>query len=182
MRTKRLGDMLVEMHLITEEQLQQALKIQKEERERLGATLVKHGFITEAQMVDALRLQLGIDYIDLTKTDIKPEMSQYIPKALARENRMVPVSVSKDMLFLAMADPTNFMAIEQAKMVSKKNIVPMIAAGNAVDHAISTLYGNEGAAQAMAQMRAESFSSTKGAFFKLLLIYSASFLICRFCA
>ncbi len=156
MRTKRLGDMLVEMHLITEEQLQQALKIQKEERERLGATLVKHGFITEAQMVDALRLQLGIDYIDLTKTDIKPEMSQYIPKALARENRMVPVSVSKDMLFLAMADPTNFMAIEQAKMVSKKNIVPMIAAGNAVDHAISTLYGNEGAAQAMAQMRAEA--------------------------
>ena len=95
-------------------------------------------------MVDALRLQLGIDYIDLTKTDIKPEMSQYIPKALACENRMVPVSVSKDMLFLAMADPTNFMAIEQAKMVSKKNIVPMIAAGNAVDHAISTLYGNEG--------------------------------------
>ena len=156
MRTKRLGDMLVEMSLITEEQLQQALKIQKEERDRLGATLVKHGFITEAQMVDALRLQLGIDYIDLTKTDIKPEMSQYIPKALARENRMVPVSVSKDMLFLAMADPTNFMAIEQAKMVSKKNIVPMIAAGNAVDHASCTLYGNEGAAQAMAQMRAEA--------------------------
>lgn len=156
MRTKRLGDMLVEMSLITEEQLQQALKIQKEEHDRLGATLVKHGFITEAQMVDALRLQLGIDYIDLTKTDIKPEMSQYIPKALARENRMVPVSVSKDMLFLAMADPTNFMAIEQAKMVSKKNIVPMIAAGNAVDHAINTLYGNEGAAQAMAQMRAEA--------------------------
>ncbi len=156
MRTKRLGDMLVEMSLITEEQLQQALKIQKEEHDRLGATLVKHGFITEAQMVDALRLQLGIDYIDLTKTDIKPEMSQYIPKALARENRMVPVSVSKDMLFLAMTDPTNFMAIEQAKMVSKKNIVPMIAAGNAVDHAINTLYGNEGAAQAMAQMRAEA--------------------------
>ena len=49
MRTKRLGDMLVEMNLITEEQLQQALKIQKEEHDRLGATLVKHGFITEAQ-------------------------------------------------------------------------------------------------------------------------------------
>ena len=48
MRTKRLGDMLVEMNLITEEQLQQALKIQKEEHDRLGATLVKHGFITEA--------------------------------------------------------------------------------------------------------------------------------------
>lgn len=156
MRTKRLGDMLVEMNLINEEQLQQALTIQKEEHDRLGSTLVKHGFVTESQMVDALRLQLGIDYIDLTKTDIRPEMSQYIPKNLAKEHRMVPVSVSKDTLFLAMADPTNFMAIEQAKKVSRKNIVPMIAAGNAVDHAISTLYGNEGAAQAMAQMRAEA--------------------------
>lgn len=156
MRTKRLGDMLVELNLLTEEQLQEALVIQKKEHERLGTTLVDHGYITEAQMVDALRMQLGIDYIDLTKTDIAPGMSQYIPKNLARQNRMVPVSVSKDNLFLAMADPTNFMAIEEAKKASKKNIIPMIAAGNAVDHAINTLYGNEGAAQAMAQMRAEA--------------------------
>ena len=156
MRTKRLGDMLVELNLLTEQQLAEALTIQKKEHERLGTTLVDHGYITEAQMVDALRMQLGIDYIDLTKTDIAPEMSQYIPKKLAKQNRMVPVSVSKDSLFLAMADPTNFMAIEDAKKASKKNIIPMIAAGNAVDHSINTLYGNEGAAQAMAQMRAEA--------------------------
>ena len=156
MRTKRLGDMLVEMNFITEQQLNEALTIQKQEHERLGTTLVSHGFITESQMVDALRLQLGIDYIDLSKTDISPEMSQYIPKNLAKQNRMVPVSVSKDNLFLAMADPTNFLAVEDAKKASKKNIIPMIAAGNAVDHAINNLYGNEGAAQAMAQMRAEA--------------------------
>ncbi|MBE6003858.1 MAG: type II secretion system protein GspE [Lachnospiraceae bacterium] len=156
MRTKRLGDMLVELNLLTEQQLNEALAIQKKEHERLGTTLVDHGYITEAQMVDALRIQLGIDYIDLTKTDIAPEMSQYIPKNLAKQNRMVPVSLSKDSLFLAMADPTNFMAIEEAKKASKKIIIPMIAAGNAVDHAINTLYGNEGAAQAMAQMRAEA--------------------------
>ncbi|ETP71468.1 type II secretory pathway, ATPase PulE/Tfp pilus assembly pathway, ATPase PilB [Lachnospiraceae bacterium JC7] len=156
MRTKRLGDMLVELNLLTEQQLAEALTIQKQEHERLGTTLVDHGYITEAQMVDALRMQLGIDYIDLTKTDIAPEMSQYIPKNLAKQNRMVPVSMSKDSLFLAMADPTNFMAIEDAKKASKKNIIPMIAAGNAVDHSINTLYGNEGAAQAMAQMRAEA--------------------------
>ncbi len=156
MRTKRLGDMLVEMNFLTEEQLTEALALQKKEHERLGTTLVDHGYITESQMVDALRMQLGIDYIDLTKTDIAPEMSQYIPKKLAKQNRMVPVSISKDNLFLAMADPTNFMAIEDAKKASRKNIIPMIAAGNAVDHAINTLYGNEGAAQAMAQMRAEA--------------------------
>ncbi|MCR5009166.1 MAG: Flp pilus assembly complex ATPase component TadA, partial [Oribacterium sp.] len=156
MKTKRLGDMLVEMNFITDQQLNEALTIQKQEHERLGTTLVKHGFITESQMVDALRLQLGIDYIDLSKTDIAPEMSQYIPKKLAKQSRMVPVSCSKDNLFIAMADPTNFLALEDARKASKKNIIPMIAAGNAVDHAINTLYGNEGAAQAMAQMRAEA--------------------------
>ena len=156
MRTKRLGDMLVEMNLLSEEQLQDALKVQRAEKERLGTTLVTHGYITESQMVDALRMQLGIDYIDLTKTDISPEMSQYIPKTLAKKEKIIPVSVSKDTLFLAMADPTNFMALEQAQKASHKRIIPMIAATNAVEHSINTLYGNEGAAQAMAQMRAEA--------------------------
>ena len=156
MKTKRLGDMLVDSHLISEEQLQEALKLQKEQHARLGETLVNNGYVTESQIIDALRMQLGIDYIDLTKKDIAPEMSQYIPKTLAKQHRIVPVSIAKDSLYLAMADPTNFMAFEDAKKASHKNIIPLIAAGNAVDHAINTLYGNEGAAQAMAQMRAEA--------------------------
>ena len=53
--------MLVELNLLTEQQLAEALTIQKKEHERLGTTLVDHGYITEAQMVDALRMQLGID-------------------------------------------------------------------------------------------------------------------------
>lgn len=67
MRTKRLGDMLIELGLLTNDQLKQALEIQAKEKDRLGTTLVKHNFITEHQLIDALRMQLGIDYIDLTK-------------------------------------------------------------------------------------------------------------------
>ena len=156
MKIKRLGDMLVETGLITEDQLSEALRIQKEEQDRLGSTLVKHGFITEAQLVDTLSTQLGIDYIDLTKTDIAPEMSKLIPKRLAKEAKIVPVKVVKDVLYLAMADPMNFMAQEEAAATSRKRIEPMIAAQAAVDHAINVLYGNEGAAEAMAQMRAEA--------------------------
>ena len=83
MRTKRLGDMLIELGLLTNDQLKQALEFQAKEKDRLGTTLVKHNFITEHQLIDALRMQLGIDYIDLTKTDITPEMSSYVPKNLA---------------------------------------------------------------------------------------------------
>jgi len=68
----------------------------------------------------------------------------------------VPVRVSRDTLFLAMADPLNFVALEEAHDTSKKKIVPMIATRAAIDHAINVLYGNEGAAEAMAQMRAEA--------------------------
>lgn len=156
MHTKRLGDMLLEAGLITEEQLGEALKYQAQEKERLGTTLVKHNYITEKQLIDTLRIQLGIEYIDLSKVDITPEMSRYVPKNLAKKMNVVPVRVSRDQLFLAMADPLNFMAIEEAKRTSKKRIVPMIASEPAVRRAINVLYGNEGAARAMADIRAET--------------------------
>ena len=156
MRTKRLGDMFIEQGLITEEQLEEALKYQAMEKDRLGATLVKHNYITEKQLIDTLRLQLGIEYIDLTKVDITPEMSRYVPKSLAKRMNIVPVRIVKEQLYLAMADPLNFMAVEEAGRTSKKRIVPMIASEPAVKRAINILYGNEGAAQAMAEIRAET--------------------------
>ena len=156
MRTKRLGDMFIEQGLITKEQLEEALKYQAVEKDRLGATLVKHNYITEKQLIDTLRLQLGIEYIDLTKVDITPEMLRYVPKSLAKRMNIVPVRIVKDQLYLAMADPLNFMAVEEARRTSKKRIVPMIASEPAVKRAINILYGNEGAAQAMAEIRAET--------------------------
>ena len=156
MKAMRLGDMLVSLNLITEEQLQQALNDQKETHKRLGEQLIAEGYITEAQLIDTLRVQLGIDYIDLSKTDIDPTMSRYVPKALAKKSLIVPVQVAKGNLFLAMADPLNFFAIEDAQNASKLRIIPMIASSAAVEHAISVLYGNEGAAEAIAQMREEA--------------------------
>ena len=156
MKAMRLGDMLVSLNVITEEQLQQALKDQKETHKRLGEQLIAEGFITEGQLIDTLRVQLGIDYIDLSKTDIDPTMSRYVPKALAKKSQIVPVRVAKGNLFLAMADPLNFFALEDAQNSSKMRIIPMIASTAAVEHAISVLYGNEGAAEAIAQMREEA--------------------------
>lgn len=156
MKRLRLGDMLISMGLLTESQLSQALAIQKEKHKRLGEVLIDEGYITEAQLINALKVQLGIDFIDLTKTEIDPEMTKYIPKALAKEQQIVPVRVVKDSLFLAMADPLNFYAIEQAKDVSRKRIIPMLATQQAVSRAINILYENMSANEAMAQMRAEA--------------------------
>ncbi len=156
MKNKRLGDMLIQQGVISQQQLQQALAKQKEEHKRLGEVLVGDGFITESQLIETLRIQLGIDYIDLSKIDIDPSMSRLIPGHGAKKYSIVPVRTSKDTLFLAMEDPLNFMAIEYARDASGKKIIPMIATASAVTHAINVLYGNEGAAEAMQQMREEA--------------------------
>ena len=156
MRQKRLGDMLISQDLLTEEQLSEALLKQRESKERLGTVLIKEGYISETQLIEALKNQLGIDYIDLNNYNIDPEMARYIPKAFAKSAAVVPVKIVKDSLFLAMEDPLNFMAIEQAGNTSKKKIIPMIASAASVSHAIIILYENVGVAEAMAQMREES--------------------------
>lgn len=156
MKYKRLGDLLISVGLITEEQLNEALALQKNSKDRLGSVLIKNGFITEGQLIEALRMQLGIDFIDLTSTNIDPSMVEQLPKSIAKKHGVVPVKLDKDRLYLAMKDPLNFMAIEEVRSATRKRIVPMIASENAVEHAISTLYGNEGAARAIAQMRQES--------------------------
>lgn len=155
MKQKRLGDMLIAEGVLTESQINEALS-KKENGERIGQALIRLGYITEDQLIDVLRKQLGIDYIDLSRTRIDSGMSKYIPRDLARRSKIVPVRTVQDTLFLAMADPLNFIAIERARETSKKQIVPMIAKEKQVDHAINTLYENVSAAEAMAQMRAEA--------------------------
>jgi type IV pilus assembly protein PilB len=155
MRQKRLGDILIASGALTQAQLDEALK-NKKPGERIGEALINQGYITQQDVINSLQQQLGIDYIDLTKTSIDPSMSKYIPKQLAKETSIVPVRESNGNLFLAMADPLNFMALEQARNTSKRNVIPMIAKKEAVDHAINVLYENVSATEAMAQMRAEA--------------------------
>ena len=155
MAYKRLGDLLIAAGTITPEELDMGLQRQKETKERLGAALISAGIITEAELIEALRLQLGIEYIDLSKTTIPISMAQVVPKNIAKQFQVVPVRMERDELYLAMSDPMNFYAIEEVKKAVRKKIVPMIATAEGVEHAILVLYGNEGAARAIEAMKRE---------------------------
>lgn len=155
MKYKRLGEMLIDVQLITEEQLGEALKLQKGSGKRLGTVLIEHGFITEAQLIDMLRMQLGIDFIDVTKVTIDPELVNILPKNIAKKHGIIPIRLEKDMLYLAMEDPLNFMAVEAARVATRKKIIPMITNAAGISRAYNILYENEGAVKAMAQMRQE---------------------------
>ncbi|MDD6768592.1 MAG: ATPase, T2SS/T4P/T4SS family [Coriobacteriaceae bacterium] len=156
MAYKRLGDMLIEAGYITQAQLEDALKVQKASGKRLGETLIDVGLIAEKDIIDVLCLQLGIDFIDLSHTTLPVELTAIIPKALARRYTMVPVRATPDEVVIAMADPMNLIAQEEARAAARRRITPAISTRTAIDRAIMQLYGNEGAARAIEDMRSEA--------------------------
>lgn len=152
----RLGDLLTGVGVITEEQLQQALGLQKGTGKRLGQVLIDNKIISEMQLIEALQVQLGVDFIDLSGMPLSSDLTSILPKNLAKKYQIVPVKVVGDDLYLAMSDPLNFIAIEEAKAATKKHIIPMISTMDLVDRAIATLYGTEGAKRAIEEMQKES--------------------------
>ena len=106
----RLGDLLISAGVITEEELNHGLQLQKqsETKERLGTVLIKNNIITENQLIEALQMQLGIEFIDLTKVNIPTELAQVVPKNIAKQYTVVPIRAVKDELYLAMSDPLLF--------------------------------------------------------------------------
>lgn len=156
----RLGDLLVASGTITGQQLERALTLQKETKQRLGDVLIQNGFITEAQLIDALRVQLGVDFVDPTAISIPVELAQYVPRNIAKKYCVVPVKLVRNSLYLAMSDPLDFVAQDEVKTASRKRIIPMIATRKAVEQAISRLYGNEGTARVIEEMKREAGSSS----------------------
>lgn len=155
----RLGDLLISAGVIRPEQLNDALAIQKKTRERLGDVLINNGIITEQQLIEALQMQLGVDFVDLTAVSIPLELARFVPRSIAKKYCVVPVKLQKDELYVAMSDPLNFEAQEEIKSASHKQVVPMIATRRAVEQAIATLYGNEGTARAIEEMKREAGSN-----------------------
>ncbi len=159
MAYKRLGELLVAAGTITEEELARGLALQKGTKERLGTVLISNNIITEEKLIEALQMQLGIEFVDLTKVNIPTELAQALPKNIAKQYQVVPVRAVKDELYLAMSDPMNFYAIEEVRKAVRKKVVPMVATAAAVERSIQVLYGNEGAAKAIEEMKREAAAS-----------------------
>ena len=156
---RRLGELLIAAGTINEEQLNRALEIQKESKDRLGTVLIENNIITEDQLIESLQMQLGIEYVDLTQVKIPIELASSVPKSIAKQYNVVPVQIVRDEIYLAMSDPLNFYAIEEVKKSARKKVVPMVARSSSVEYAIQVLYGNEGAAKAIEEMKMESAAS-----------------------
>ena len=114
---KRLGEILVDSGVITEEMLEKVLIIQKNSGRKLGETLVAEGLTTEDQIMEAIKNQLGIPYINLDSINIPQEIINLLPEAIVRKHELIPVEeVNGQLLWLWRT--LNYYAIEEIRLHS----------------------------------------------------------------
>ena len=162
---KKIGNLLLEAGILTESQLAEALEIQKKTGSRLGSVLIDNNFVDELQIMEALEFQLGIPFIDLNNITIDSEVQRMIPYQLIKRHNVVPIKHEFNLLYVAMEDPLNFIAIEDLRMATKCEIAPAISFKESITSTINKLYGNETSDKAIKEFQKETslFGSAQSA-------------------
>lgn len=141
-KRKRIGDILVEQGLLTQEDLQGALD-SKQNDQKLGDALLSRGVITEQQLIETLEVQLGIPHVSLFRYPFDPLLFNVVPKDFAKRKLLVPLKTEGDRLFIAMTDPTDFIAIDDLRLSTGFQIEPTIASKEDIMKTIAKYYEEE---------------------------------------
>src|SRR5262245_7495171 len=137
----KLGDLLLKAKLITQDQLEAALKLQREEGGKLGEALVRVGAVSESDITETLSQQFGVPSIDLSSFSIDPAVIKIVPGEVARKYAVLPVNKTGATLTIAMGDPTNVFAMDDIKFMTGYNVEPVVASEVALRKAIDKHYG-----------------------------------------
>ncbi|MBN2830921.1 MAG: Flp pilus assembly complex ATPase component TadA [Candidatus Omnitrophica bacterium] len=136
----RLTEILINNKLITQEQLEQALVVQKEKGGRLSDIIVALKFIKESELVSTLSEGLGLPLIDLKRFKIDPEVVKVVPVNIARHYQIVPLSKIGKTITLATADPLNIFAIDHVASLTGYKINPIISSSQDIAMTIDLIY------------------------------------------
>ncbi|MFJ7727113.1 GspE/PulE family protein [Neobacillus sp. NPDC097160] len=139
---KRLGDLLIEEGLITSGQLETAIN-EKAPSQKLGETLIQRGYITEQQLVEVLEFQLGIPHVSLFHYPFDTSLFSLIPKELARRNLIIPLKREGNKLFVAMANPMDFIVIDDLRLSTGFHIEAAIATKDDILRSINKHYDSD---------------------------------------
>ena len=142
MRNERIGDYLVNQGLITTDQLQKVLEAQKAANgaKKFGDVVVELGFMSEVNFAKALAGNLRVQYVDLDNIDINTEAVQMVPEALARKHTVIAINVQGKRLTVATNDPVNFIVLEDIKVSTGMDTVPVLATTSAINKQIGKCY------------------------------------------
>lgn len=156
---KRLGDMLVEANVITNDQLMEALAKQKESGSRLGEILVDMKFTDETEIAEAMAQQMKIPVAKIREAKLLPEVIALLPEDMVRKHNVIPFELDENnanILRVAMADPLDIIAVDDLSIITNMQIEVMAATPSDISYAIEKYYGN-----AQSAKLAESFSQER---------------------
>ena len=138
---KQLGELLIECKLISPKNLEEALQIQREKRGMLiGQVLVQMGVVTEKAIAQALTAQYGFPYLPLAGYEIDPEVAKCIPELVARQYGLIAVDRIGNVLTVAMSNPLNRQAIEDIEMTTHLKVQLFVTTSSDVDETIKRAY------------------------------------------
>lgn len=138
---KRLGEMLVEGGLLSEEQLAQAIGSQRRTNLKLGQFLVREGIVSGAQIVDQISKQLKMEKYRPDKYPLDMELSKVIPVDLAQKYQLVPLQKTRHLLTVAMTDPMDINALDTIEVHSNMEVETVICTDQDLNQLIGSLYG-----------------------------------------
>jgi type IV pilus assembly protein PilB len=146
---RRLGEVLVTGGVLTEAQLDEALRAQKDDaggrRRRLGEVITALGLADEVQIARALSDQLGLPFVDLGSLPIADETLGVLPRNVAVRHMAVPITIAHDVLTVALADPTNVLALDDIRLATKLSSVrTAVATASDLQEAVNRYYGGAG--------------------------------------
>ena len=153
---QRIADVLIEDGLLLPNQLEEAVGIQKHEGGRLLKILTDKQFVTEQDMAFSMGRCLNTPPINLAKLTIPEEIMTLVPRDMAKANKLVPIARLNGKLFVAMADPTNVLAVDDLKRRVQLDIVPMIATERSVADALAGVHGGANMSQVLRQVSEEA--------------------------
>jgi type IV pilus assembly protein PilB len=145
-RRIRIGDLLLQKGLITEDQLMKALKEQKVRKTKLGETLISMGFVSEKDMVDILTAQLNIEYVELRNMKLDEQAVFMITEQVAKKYNLIPIGFEKgslNTLRVAMHDPLDFMAIDDVEIITGCKVVPVLTTSSQIAFQIDRYFGRQ---------------------------------------
>jgi len=166
MPRKKIGDILIEKGLISEEQLARALEEQSKSGRKIGQILVESETITEDQLIETISERLQIPRISLESIVIDPSVISLVPVEVARRYCLIPAFKIAKILTIAMSDPLNIIAVEELKYLTKCDIKRTIASRTNINTAIDQYYSvadsMSGVIGAYPEVSAESLAEEKG--------------------
>lgn len=149
---KRLGDILLLAGVISQDQVQKALDLQKQKGIRLGKALIQMGFITSHDIIKALSEQLNIPYVSLGSYQIDQSVIPLIPENIARANQMVPLFKIAKSLTVAMVDPLDVFAIDEISRKTGLEIEPAVCGEDELNQSLDYYYGSRSSIDEVVQI------------------------------